>query len=237
MATISPKQPNDAPTVPWPDIVRFVRQLGHDIRNNLNAAELQSAYLAELADNPEIKTEVQRLREMISETGASLQRVSMALGQSTPTLMSYRADDLMDDLKKKIEKDFADKAGKITWDVQLKTETLQIDPQLLQQSLLELFVNAFQHERDVKSITAKASILDRRFVFELREPKAHFEGSTENWGREPLRKVSQGHYGLGLNQVRLITNAHNGELRAQFDRASSTLITTVSLPLAPESEK
>ncbi len=58
---------SEPPTVPWPDIVKFVRQLGHDIRNNLNAVELQSAYLAELANELEIKGEVSRLREMISE--------------------------------------------------------------------------------------------------------------------------------------------------------------------------
>ena len=31
-----------------PDIVKFIRQLGHDLRNHLNAAELQAAYLAEI---------------------------------------------------------------------------------------------------------------------------------------------------------------------------------------------
>lgn len=234
MAMTSSEQPNDPPSVPWADIVRFVRQLSHDIRNSLNAAELQSAYLAELAENTEMQSEIKRLREMISETGAGLQRVTAALGQVTPTLMPYRAKDLVDDLQKKIGKEFSDKADKITWDAQVKDETLQIDPQLIEQALLALFTNAFQHERNVKAIVAKISISDGRFIFELREPKARFEGSTHTWGREPLRKVGQGHYGLGLNQVRLIMNAHGGELRAEYDRSSSTLITTVTLPLSRE---
>src|SRR5438477_3206087 len=110
MAMTSSEQPNDSPPVAWADIVRFVRQLSHDIRNSLNAAELQSAYLAELAENTEMQGEIKRLREMISETGAGLQRVTAALGQVTPTLMSYRAQDLVDDLQKKIGKEFGDKA-------------------------------------------------------------------------------------------------------------------------------
>ncbi|HET9856838.1 MAG TPA: hypothetical protein VFP99_03315, partial [Chthoniobacterales bacterium] len=57
---------NNSPGVPWVDMVNFVRQLSHDLRNNLNAVELQSAYLAELAEEGEMKTEVQRLREMVS---------------------------------------------------------------------------------------------------------------------------------------------------------------------------
>ena len=31
----------ETPNVSWPDMVKFVRQLSHDIRNNLNAVELQ----------------------------------------------------------------------------------------------------------------------------------------------------------------------------------------------------
>ena len=60
--------PNQSPPgnatrdVPWNDVVHFVRQLSHDLRNHLNAIELQSTFLAELAEDAELKTEVGRLR-------------------------------------------------------------------------------------------------------------------------------------------------------------------------------
>src|SRR5437870_6194016 len=188
---------SEPPGVAWPDMVKFVRQLSHDIRNNLNAVELQSAYLAELALDPEMKNEVQRLREMVSEVGRNLQGLTSGLSQANPTPISYPAADFIEDLKQKLAKDFADNASKVTWDVQLKDATLQIDPQLGQQAFFELFNNAFQHERNVKSITAKAYIDNDHFVFELHEPKARCELSTENWGHEPLQNVSQGHYAIG----------------------------------------
>src|SRR6266404_955328 len=94
----------------------------------------------------------------------------------------------------------------------------------------KLFCNAFQHERNIKTISAKAYLDKDRFVFELREPKVRFELSTENWGREPLRNVSQGHYGLGLNRARSIAEAHGGNFRAEYDQKTSTLITTMRLP-------
>ena len=50
-------------------MVGFVRQLSHDLRNHLNAVELQTAFLNELAETPELKEELQRLREMLSEMG------------------------------------------------------------------------------------------------------------------------------------------------------------------------
>ena len=221
---------SESPSVPWPDIVKFIRQLSHDIRNNLNAVELQSAYLAELAQDVEMKNEVQRLRGMASEIGTSLQRLTAGLAQNAPNVIDYDASDFVEDLRKKLEKDLGENAVKVNWDVQLGKATLQIDPQQAQQALLELFINAFQHERNVKSITAKAYIDNKRFVLELREPKTKFELSTSNWGREPLRNMSQSHYGLGLNRARGIAEAHGGELTAEYDRASSTLVTKFGLP-------
>src|ERR1700726_1220120 len=191
----SSKQPPDgSPSVPWSVMGRFVRRRSHDIRNTLNAVELQSAYLAELAEEGEMKTEVQRLREMISQIGISLQRLTAGLSQVNPNLIPYSAADFVEDLKQKLAKEFPENAAKATWEVQLKDASLQVDPQLVQQAFLEIFSNAFQHERNITSITAKAYMDKNRFIFELWEPKARFELPTENWGREPLRNVSQGHY-------------------------------------------
>src|SRR5438093_265358 len=43
-------RPATQPSVPWENFVKFLRQLNHDLRNQLNAAELQGA-LIELFDN------------------------------------------------------------------------------------------------------------------------------------------------------------------------------------------
>ena len=63
------------PKVPWENIVRFVRQLSHDLRNDLNAAELQTAYIGELTgDDAELKEEIKRLREMIERVDVLFRR-------------------------------------------------------------------------------------------------------------------------------------------------------------------
>lgn len=214
-----------------PDVVKFVRQLGHDLRNHLNAAELQSAYIAEITVDPELQEEVKRLRAMISEMGASLQRVTSALSGPRLTLMPYGAADFVDDLRQKLAGESPDQSTKVEWSMQVGDAILQIDPQSLQPALLELFANAFRHSRAEGIISVEASIEDNRFVFTIREPKQRFEGSTENWGREPLRTVGQGHYGLGLHRSRAIIEAHDGQLNARYDSSASSLITTVVLPL------
>ena len=225
---------SDSLNVPWADAVRFVRQLSHDLRNQLNAIELQSAYLSELEDGLKVKEEVDRLREMISGLTSILQKVSRELGEVKPNLIAYRAADFMEDLRKKITLQFPNQKDEIRWEIEKGNAVLNIDPQLLQEAIIELFANAFRHDRAEGALAVEVKIKKNGFFFALREPKIRFQLSTEHWGREPLRKVSQGRYGLGLNRVRTIVEAHDGEMHTKYDREALALITVLTLPLSHE---
>jgi signal transduction histidine kinase len=226
----------DVPTVAWSDVVHFIRQLSHDLRNHLNAIELQSTYISELERNDELKSEIKRLREMISGLTSTLQSLSKAVSVVKPNLISYPAADFVEDLRKKIDHDFSGEGAEITWNVQLGDATLNVDPQLLQETFTELFANAFGH-RGTAPLVATAKIDNNQFLFTLEEPKARFELPTDNWGRQPLRKISQGHYGLGLNRVRAIVEAHGGELYAQHNPNLPALTTTIVLPASGSPSK
>ena len=216
--------------VPWSDIVRFVRQLSHDLRNHLNAVERQSAYIGELATDPELKEEIKRLRQMMSDLSTTLQKLSSSVASAKPTLMPYRASDFVEDLRRMVESGFPGKG--LEWDVRVDDKNIEIDPQLLPQALLELFANAFRHDPSDKPPKVTVAIDGaEHFVLTLGEPKDHFELTTNNWGREPLKRTSQGHYGLGLNRARSIIEAHGGRLLAQYDETSKTLLTRVTLPV------
>jgi K+-sensing histidine kinase KdpD len=221
----------DVSDVAWCDVVHFIRQLSHDLRNHLNAIELQSAYISELERDDELKGEIKRLREMISGLTSTLQSLSKAVGVVKPNLISYPAADFVEDLREKINRDFSGQTAEINWNVRLGDAMLSIDPQLLQETFIELFANAFRHDRGKGVLVATAKMDNNGFLFTLEEPKGRFDLPTDNWGRKPLRKISQGHYGLGLNRVRAIVEAHGGKLHAQHDPEHSTLITRLSLPV------
>ena len=225
-----PNSPRDPPAVPWSDVVRFVRQLSHDLRNHLNAAELQSVFLNEIATDAEMKGELKRLREMLSELGAVLQKLSSALTTPKPNLIPYRAADLVQDIRTKFENDFPDRKSAVQWQVEAGDAMVDVDPQLLQQALFELLDNAFQHR--TKESTVNTRTEGSRFILTVREPKAQFASSIENWARQPFGSISQGHYGLGLNRVRAIVESHGGEFRAEYDAAASILASTIMLPLS-----
>jgi K+-sensing histidine kinase KdpD len=221
--------------VAWTDVVRFVRQLSHDLRNHLNAIELQSVYIGEITSDSEVKTEIQRLREMIAQASTELQRLSAQLAEVNPVLIPYGAADFLNDLKQKVANDFEDFGAKTTWDLEMGDAELKIDPQLLLQAFLELFRNAFQRRSNGAPPAAKARVENDQLLFTLHEPKPHhFDLTTDNWGREPLRHLSQGHYGLGLNRARAIVEGHGGKLSAHYDSTASVLLSTISLPLLKE---
>ena len=227
----SPQSLNHSLSVPWDDVVRFVRQLSHDLRNDLNALELQSAYIAELTQDQELQTEIRRLREVVATLNSTLQRLSRAVGQITPNMISYRAPEFLADMRTEIERRFSSKTDEINWDVQLQDVVLHVDPQLLQEVFVEIFANAFQHGRGNGALLVSASIDNDRLLFTLHEPKPAFGSATQNWGREPFRNVSQRHYGLGLNRVRAIVEAHGGQLQAHYDPRASALVSTVTIPV------
>jgi K+-sensing histidine kinase KdpD len=231
MADNSSKIRTDSLNVPWGDTVRFIRQLSHDLRNDLNAIELQSAYISELTQDQELQNEIKRLREVVSGLNSTLQRLSKAVGEVRPNMIAYQASEFLADMRTQTDRNFSKERDQITWDMQAEG-MLNLDPQLFQEVFVELFANAFRHGRGNGPLLANARIKGDRLLFSLHEPKADFNSSTQNWGRQPLQHISQRHYGLGLNRVRAIVEAHGGELQVQHDTKASAFISTVTLPLS-----
>ena len=223
---MAPAEPN----ILWPEVTKFVSQLNHDLRNHLNAVELQAAFLGEIIQDPEARGEIKRLREMTGELNAHLEELSANLAKVRPQLMSYPAADFAEDLRAKLNLEQPEQSAGIEWKVSLGQEMLEIDPQLLQEAFVELFANAGTHGRAEGPLVFETRATGKTVEFRLREPKKQLNGATENWGARPLQQVRSGHYGLGLFRARGIFEAHDGQYRVQFDPAASVLETVVSLP-------
>jgi K+-sensing histidine kinase KdpD len=219
--------------VPWDNFVKFVRQLSHDLRNQLNAAELQSALIGELTNDAEIKSEIRRLRELVSQLGATLQSLSASVAEPRPTALPYGAKDFIADMQKKIAHEFPVKGQAVKWEGLPAGATLNIDPELTEWAATELFRNAFRHDLAGDQVQVQTSIDGDWFSFSIREAKKE-EIDPSQW-MQPLQKVSQSHYGLGLRRARRIIAAQGGQLTAKFDPTSRTLISTITLPCSTES--
>src|SRR6266481_7717319 len=127
MGTAASEEHTDSVSISWTEVVRFVRQLSHDLRNHLNAAELQAVYIGELAGDGELKTEIKKLRATIGRLGATLQKLSADLGQIKPSFMPYRAADFIEDLRQKFTHDFPNESAVIDWHIQPGDAPLNVD--------------------------------------------------------------------------------------------------------------
>jgi len=218
------------PNILWPEVTKFVRQLNHDLRNHLNAVELQTALLGEIVEESEAKGEIKRLREMTGEVNAHLHRLSAKLANIRPELMSYPAKDFAEDLRAKLNLAHPEQSAAVDWKLPQGEEMLEIDPQLLAEAFLELFANASAHGREEGPLVFEVRGRGQTVEFSLREPKGQLNSATEQWGASPLQQVRSGHYGLGLFRARGIFEAHHGQYRVHFDPAASVLETIVTLP-------
>ena len=218
-----------SPAIPWERFATFIRQLSHDLRNQLNAAELQSALINECTNDPELKEDVKRLRELVSQMGRTLHQLSDSVAEPKPNRLTYKLSDLLDDLRDKAGSEFPDAA--VTWRIEAGDEEVNVDPQLIEQAVLELFANAARHASAKGEMHVDARASDGSLLFILRETKTGNAIATDSWGAEPLLTVSHGHYGLGLRRARAIIEAHGGELRAEYDAKTSALVTTLRLPI------
>jgi K+-sensing histidine kinase KdpD len=219
--------------VSWENFVKFVRQFSHDLRNQLNAAELQSALIGELTNDAELKSEVRRLRELVSQLAVTLQSLSASVAEPRPTPLPYAAKDFIADMQKKIAHEFLEKEQAVKWEVLPANATLNIDPELTEWAAAELFRNAFRHDLAADKVQAYASVEGDWFTFSIREMKKE-EIDPAQW-TQPLQNVSHGHYGLGLRRARKIIAAQGGELTAKFDPVSRTLTSAITLPCSTES--
>ena len=104
--------------------------------------------------------------------------------------------------RQKLANVYPDESAKVKWEAEAGGATLHIDPQILLPALVELFANAFRHERAEGLFRSPRAQKRGDFRFTLSEPKTNFNIRLENWGREPLRTLGQGHYGLGLHRTR-----------------------------------
>lgn len=237
MVTDSPAGPVE--TVPFSRVGAFVRQFTHDVRNGLNALDLQSAFLAELVTDPEAAGEVKKLRGIVTSLACLLSTVSGQFQIGAPTLIRYQSAIFLEDFRERLTRVDPEGAAAIAWEVDLADEEISVDVEQIFEALQELLHNARQfqetEEAGAARVRCRAAIVVGQFQIELIENKTATPAEAENWGREPLSSARRGGYGLGLFRARQIFLHHGGTLR--FDAATPGQVRTiVTIPLSPSDD-
>ena len=152
------------PSVPWDRVDRFVGQLTHDIRNGLNAIELQLTFLGEISTDPEAVEEIKRARATLGNVTRQLQTLRVATGSILVYLLEYPASEFFDDLRERLVKSHPGSENRVAWETNLGPDAmLAVDPELTLNALLELLGNALAFSDD-------RGFADPRGGFDRRRP-------------------------------------------------------------------
>lgn len=218
--------------VPWDRFERFVDQFTHDVRNGLNALELQLTFLGEISTDPEAVEEVKRLRGTLGDITRQLHAVKMATGPVHPNILEYPARDLFEDLHERLAKLLPGTVEKVAWNLaDDPAVSLLVDPDLTIGGLIELFMNTVRFGGS--SVRCATAYRAEAVFFTLQEtPTAPPSTSTGEWGRAPLLSTRRGAYGLGLFRVNRIMEAQGGTMNTAYAANENLLTTTVTLPRA-----
>ena len=225
------------PGVPWDRVERFVGQLTHDIRNGLNALELQLTFLGEISTDAEAVDEVKRVRATLGNVTRQLQTLRIATGAVHPYAMEYPAAEFFDDLRERLVKLHPGASERFVWETRLDAGfMLSVDPELTLNALLELLSNALSFAGDSTSqIRAVVMAAGEKATVCLHEPHAAPPAILlADWGRAPLLTTRRGAYGLGLFRVRRSIEAQGGALEVEYSEENQILTTTVALRGAPQ---
>ena len=219
--------------VPWERIEQFVGQLAHDVRNGLNALELQLTFLGEISTDPEAAAEVKLIRKTLSDVTRQLQAVRNSTAAPSLNKLDYPAKDFFEDLQERFERKEAAQKARVRWQIGLGAVSLSIDPETTMWAFLELLANALRFGGKEAAIAVAASAnVDAVAVTLVETPCSPPAVALETWGRRPLLSTWRGAYGIGLFRVRRILESQGGSYHVEYSASDETLTTRVTLPLA-----
>lgn len=214
------------PDIPASRVATFVRQYAHDIRNGLNALDLEAALLQEISTDPEAQESAKRLREQVRALSDQVRSVSSRFHDPQPLRAPLAARDLFlifreqnDRLLRPVDAD---------WQEALGDEQLQVDAGMIADLFRELLANAAAFPGSGR-IAVRASATAEAVEFELREPKSAPVTAAPEWGTTPFASTRRGGYGLGLWTARRLAEANGASLTREFEPAG-TLVTRLRFP-------
>jgi hypothetical protein len=216
------------PDVAWNRIAGFVRQHTHDLRNELNGIDLETALLADLVDDGEARESVARIRAEIRQMAAGLRQLSAKFAEPKMTPMRIAAQELFLIWQDQL---VGLPGLEIAWDGRLGGEEVEVDPGAFAMAFRELLVNAHAFAPPTRSRLRAGARGADGVTFELHEPKSEAVDPAD-WGRTPLVSTRRGGYGLGLCVLCQTLEANGSTVRWRYDPAASELVTTISIPLA-----
>ncbi len=207
---------------------RLAAGVAHEIRNPLSSIKGFATYFKErYRENPE---DQQISGIMIQEVDRLNKVVGQLLDFAKPvtiTFKSVKMNQFIKDSLRLVENQAKEKAISIHTEIKPKSETARIDPEKINQVLLNLYLNAIEAMETKGSLTV--SVLSRKDGSKI---GIRISDSGIGIGPQDLSHVFDPYFttkatgtGLGLAIVHNIIEAHNGEINVKSRMGKGTTFT------------
>lgn len=219
-------------SVPWPLFVKFLGQFSHDIRNGLNAIELQLTLAGEISKDPEVSEEIRRARHSVGDLARKIQRARNSTSEIQINAIPYKVADFLEDLRSSLSRHAPEESKNVEIaSLNGDGSQFEVDPEALPLALSKLIDNAAYFADKSEPIRIEGVVEEEDVVIRLIE-KHETSPQTDpaTWGEQPLASGRRGGYGLGLFHARRIVAAHGGTISIEYSPAEKNLVTSVRIP-------
>jgi hypothetical protein len=216
------------PDLPWSRVAAFIRQHTHDVRNHLNALELEASLMADLVQDPEAVECLGRIRSQLRTLAANLRSLSSKFQDPKVLPGPISASELFDIWKEQWAA--LEERPQMEWKNELEAQSIDVDAGAVAGVFAELLNNAKAFGTR-ETLTAIARADGQNVVFELHEPKREPVDPAQ-WGNTPLVSTRRHGYGLGLWGADRAINANGGKVSRCYDTSHRCLVTSLVFPTA-----
>ena len=203
--------------------------ISHELRSPLTRAKVSTALLETSENQSNIDRDLREMEAMISELleAERLNDKHQSLNKTDVTLNEI--------VMSVVDEQFA--ADKININLTDELPLQQLDPTRLRLVTKNLLNNSLKHQSDKSSpIKLTTTVTTDSVILEIEDfgtgiAPEHLSQLTEPFYRaDASRQRKTGGFGLGLYLVKLIVDAHGGELKIESELGKGTLV-KVSLPI------
>jgi len=194
--------------------------VAHEIRNPLNTIKLLITLLEEELQEGSTSSQEQRLQTLHYEIGKLNRFLSEFLTYSRPITLARNMVDpatLAEGAVEMAQAEANDRKIEIVLEADEKLPSIRVDQQRLEQSLLNIILNAIHASRESGRVTVKTvrSTKDRGVDFIVEDDGAGIDEKDRHQLFEPFFTTKESGTGLGLSNAAKIIESHGGEIAVE----------------------
>ena len=217
----------DAESISVARLEFFLRQLSHDVRNDLNAMELLISYVECEESGGDVANALKQLHDAVRYGAKRMLRVSKAVQEPDLDTIPYPADILHEDLRERLLLERPELAQRIAWERCSVKACMIVDAGLILEAFTELLENAAAFSDVLQAVRIDVEMSGEMVRWRITQNALERPENMGQWGKIPLVSARRSHYGLGLFRVRRILRAHRAFLNFEYHAQNKELVSEV----------